>query len=124
MLRLEHSYICRSLLFSCFFFLSFCFVLICLFCLIVCTVTLSQCVLLQSILPLLTYLILCGVCKLAFGLCPLSQQIFVSGLFSSHLTACHQRLCLSVVKFVCVCFVTVSCPLGLHLCRFRRSSCW
>lgn len=57
----------------------------------------------QSILLLFTDLILCGVCKLAFGLCPLSQQIFVYGLFCSYLTADHQWLCLCCTGIVCVC---------------------
>ncbi len=54
----------------------------------------------------ITDLILCGVCKLAFGLCPLSQQIFVYGLFCSYLTADHQwlRLCFTALGlYVCVC---------------------
>lgn len=57
----------------------------------------------QSILLLFTDLILCGVCKLAFGLCPLSQQIFVYGLFCSYLTADHQWLCLCCTGILCVC---------------------
>lgn len=59
----------------------------------------------QSILRLFTDLILCGVCKLAFGLCPLSQQIFVYGLFCSYLTADHRWLCLCCTTlgfYVCV----------------------
>ena len=64
----------------------------------------------QSILPLFTDLILCGVCKLAFGLCPLSQQIFVHGLFCSYLTADHQRLCVCcIVPGWCVCVCVCVC---------------
>lgn len=64
----------------------------------------------QSILPLFTDLILGGVCKLAFGLCPLSQQIFVYGLFCSYLTADHQRLdacCIVPGRCVCVCVCAI-----------------
>ena len=68
----------------------------------------------QSILLLFTDLILGGVCKLAFGLCPLSQQIFVYGLFCSYLTADHQRLdacCIVPGRCVCVCVCVCVCAI-------------
>lgn len=81
----------------------FSFVLICLFLWIVFYHDFSQ-LTFQSILQLFTDLILCGICKLAFGFRPLSQQIFVFGLFCSYLTADQQWLCFVVLfwDFMCV----------------------
>lgn len=57
----------------------------------------------QSISQLFTDLILCGICKLAFGFRPPSQQIFVFGLFCSYLTADQQWLCFVVLLWDCMC---------------------
>lgn len=80
----------------CFQLFIFSFVVICFFCFFPLNLFYSEFSQLtfQSIFCLFSVLILCSVCKLAFGLCPLSQQIFVHGLFCSHLTADHQRQCL------------------------------
>lgn len=102
LLSLENVFLCLHLLFvfSCLLYMLCChlFALLNSF-----TVLFSpQCVLFQSIFPLLTYLFLSGVCILAFGLCPLSQQIFVYGLFCSYLTVAHQCHCLCCTGISCL----------------------